>query len=362
VRALVLREHGFRLSPEELPTPSPGRGEVLVRVEACGVGLTVLNYMGGRTRVHAEKLPRIPGHEFVGTVVACGPEVDAALRGRRVMAYFYLSCGACEFCRLAHEPLCRDLRGQVGVATDGGFAEYAVLPAFNALPVPEGLDPVSATVIPDAVATPFHVCRRAGVTPQDVAVVVGAAGGVGIHMVQMLRAFGARVVGVDRAEPKLEALRSLGFEAVDAGGEDWPDQVRRALGGPATLAVDLVGRPETLERCLDLLGPRGRLAVLTTFRDVTFPVSPARLVADEVQVLGCRYASRWEVLQAARMVREGRVRPVVSEVRSLDRAAELVDRLREGTLLGRGAVVPAEHSGQEGDDAQHGGGGVRETP
>lgn len=345
MRALVLREHGFELSWEELPAPSPGRGEVLVRVEACGVGLTVLNYMSGRSRVHAEKLPRVPGHEFVGTVVACGPEADPSLQGRRVMAYFYLSCGSCEFCRLSHEPLCRNLRGQVGVATDGGFAEYAVLPAFNALPVPEGVDPVAATAIPDAVATPFHVCRRVQVTPQDVAVVVGAAGGVGVHMVQVLRAFGARVVGVDRGEPKLEALRSLGVEAVDARGEGWPDQVRHAAGGPASVAVDLVGVPETLKACVDLLGPRGRLAVLTTFRDVRFAVYPARLVADEIQVLGCRYASRWEVLQAARMVQEGRVRPVVSEVRPLPRAAELVDRLREGTLLGRGAVVPTERQG-----------------
>ncbi|MCS7236409.1 MAG: alcohol dehydrogenase catalytic domain-containing protein [Armatimonadota bacterium] len=342
VRALVLREHGYELWWEEVPTPVPGRGEVLVRVEACGVGLTVLNYMSGVSRVHAEKLPRVPGHEFVGTVVACGPEVDGSLQGQRVMAYFYLSCGSCEFCRLAHEPLCRRLRGQVGVASDGGFAEYATLPAFNALPVPEGVDPIAATVIPDAVSTPFHVCRRAAVGARDVAVVVGAAGGVGIHMVQMLRAFGARVVGVDRGEGKLQTLRSMGFHAVDAGHEGWTEQVREVAGGSVTVAVDLVGRPETLERCVDLLGPRGRLVVLTTFRDVNLSLSPARLVAEEIQVLGCRYASRWEVEQAARMVQEGRVQPVVSEVRPLERAAELVDRLRQGTLLGRGAVVPAQ--------------------
>lgn len=340
MRALVLREHGYSLSREEMPTPAPGPGEVLVRVEACGVGLTVLNYMSGASRVHAEKLPRIPGHEFVGRVVARGPGVEPGLEGRRVMPYFYLSCGACDFCRLAHEPLCRQLRGQVGVASDGGFAEYAVLPAFNALPVPDGVDPILATAIPDAVATPFHVCRRAGVGPEDTAVVVGAAGGVGIHMVQVLRIFGARVVGVDRGASKVESLRTLGFPAVDTTEDEWPERVREMAGSSVTLAVDLVGRPHTLEACLDLLGPRGRLVVLTTFRDVTFSVSPARLVAGEIQVLGSRYASRWEVLQAARMVAEGRVRPVVSEVRPLEAAAELVGRLRDGTLLGRGAVVP----------------------
>jgi len=337
---LVLREHGDHLSVEEVPTPTPGRGEVLVQVEACGVGLTVLNYMAGATRVHAEKLPRIPGHEFVGTVVACGPEVDTSFVGRRVMAYFYLSCGACEFCRLAHEPLCLHLRGQVGVASDGGFAEYAVLPAFNALAVPEGVDPVAATTIPDAVATPLHVCRRAAAGPQDTALVVGAAGGVGIHMIQMLKAFGARVVAVDRGGEKVEALRTMGFETVDASHGDWVARARAVASDPVTLAVDLVGRRETLEGCVDLLGPRGRLVVLTTFRDVAVSLSPARLVAGELQVLGSRYASRWEVQQAGRMVQEGRIRPVVSETRRLEQAGELVAKLRQGVLLGRGAVVP----------------------
>lgn len=342
MRALVLRTHGYDLHLEELPAPTCERGEVLVRVEACGVGLTVLNYMSGRSHVHAEKLPRIPGHEFVGIVEACGPEADPTLLGRRVMAYFYLSCGGCDFCQLAHEPLCRNLRGQVGVATDGGFAEYAVLPAFNALPLPNGIDPVLATAVPDAVATPLHVCRKARVGPQDAAVVMGAAGGVGVHMVQMLRNFGAHVVGVDRGTHKLEALRSMGFAVVDAAEDDWAAQARDFCGGEVTVAVDLVGHQETLKACLDLLAPRGRLVVLTTFREVTFPVSPARLVTGEVEVLGSRYASRWEVHRAATMVREGRIRPVVSEIRPLEEARELVARLRSGTLLGRGAVVPAK--------------------
>lgn len=339
MRALVLREHGVLLA-QELPTPAPGPGEVLVRVEACGVGLTVLNYMEGRSRVHAEKLPRVPGHEFVGTVVACGPGQDSALVGQRVMAYFYLSCGTCDFCRLAHEPLCRHLRGQVGVATDGGFAEFAVLPAFNVLPVPQSVESVPATAIPDAIATPVHVCRRARIGPQDTVLVVGAAGGVGIHMVQVAQLFGARVVGVDRGAEKLTALRSMGFQAVDAAEDGWPARSREAAGGELTVAVDLVGSPATLEACLDLLAPRGRLVVLTTFRDVMFSASPARLVAGEVEILGSRYASRWEVQEAARLVQQGRVRPLVSEVRPLEGVGELTNKLRQGTLLGRGAVVP----------------------
>src|SRR6185503_18473933 len=157
MQAQVLHAWGDALSHEKVPTPAPGRGEVLIRVEACGVGLTVLNYMNGNMDRRPELLPRVPGHEFVGTVAEVGPEVHAPRVGERVMAYFYLACGHCDYCRLAHEPLCRNLRGNVGVVTNGGYAEYAVLPAFNCLPVPERLSAIEATAVIDAIATPLHV-------------------------------------------------------------------------------------------------------------------------------------------------------------------------------------------------------------
>jgi D-arabinose 1-dehydrogenase-like Zn-dependent alcohol dehydrogenase len=105
--------------------------------------------------------------------------------------------------------------------------------------------------------------------------------------------------------------------------------------------VDLVGSRETLGLCLETLGRRGRLVCLTTFPGVTADVSPRRLVHDELSVLGSRYASRWEVERAGALVAEGRIRPVVTEVVSLERVADLHARLRARTLVGRGAVVHA---------------------
>jgi propanol-preferring alcohol dehydrogenase len=310
----------------------------VVRVEACGVGLTVLNYMNGNQGRRPELLPRIPGHELVGTVVETGVGVTTPRVGERVMAYFYLACGGCDYCRLAHEPLCRNLRGNVGVATNGGYAEFCALPAFNLLPVPDGISPVEATAIPDAIATPLHVSRRAGIGPGDVVLVMGAGGGVGVHMTQMARLFGAGVVGVDIGEAKLAAAREAGAAAVlDFGGD--PRTALAALSGPITVAVDLVGAPETLTFCLDALDRRGRLAVLTTFPGVTAAVAPRRLVHDEITVLGSRYASRWEVSRAAELVAERRIRPVVSEVTRLERVGDLHTRLRARTLIGRGAIA-----------------------
>ena len=339
MQAQILHAWGDALSYEKVATPAPGRGEVLIRVEACGVGLTVLNYMNGNMDRRPELLPRIPGHELVGTVAEVGPEVHAPRVGERVMAYFYLACGHCDYCRLAHEPLCRNLRGNVGVVTNGGYAEYAVLPAFNCLPVPERLTPVEATAVIDAIATPFHVNRRAGVSAHDLVMVIGAAGGVGIHMLQMSRLFGATVVAVD-VGAKLAATRDAGAAAaIDFTSPDAREALRAAAPAGVSVAIDLVGRAETLAFCVEALDRRGRLVMLTTFPGVTLGLPPRQLVRDEVSVMGSRYASRWEVAQAAMLVAEGKIKPVVSEVVPLERVGELNAKLRARTLLGRGAVT-----------------------
>jgi D-arabinose 1-dehydrogenase-like Zn-dependent alcohol dehydrogenase len=124
------------------------------------------------------RLPRVPGHEIVGRVDAVGPGVSTPQVGPRVMAYFYLVCERCEACRAGDDSFCRNLAGWVGVHRDGGYAPFTVLPAGNAVPLPDSIPAPEATAIPDAVAR-----------------VVGGGGGVGVHMVAMAALFGGRVAG-----------------------------------------------------------------------------------------------------------------------------------------------------------------------
>jgi D-arabinose 1-dehydrogenase-like Zn-dependent alcohol dehydrogenase len=339
MRGRSINRWGASPEPAELPDPAPGDGEVLVRVEACGVGLTVLNCIRGDLGDDPDDLPRTPGHELVGTVVATGPGVPGARVGRRVTAYFYLFCGACPRCLAGEESLCDALEGFLGVHRDGGYAELAVLPDRNAIPLPDGLDPVLSTAIPDAIATPVHVAGRARIAPGDRVAVVAAGGGVGVHMVQVARVWGAEVVGLDVDPAKLAFLRDeLGVAAADStdfGAVLLPP----AWEGRADVVVDLLGTPASLTWSLEHLATGGRLVVLTTFRDVDFPVSPRRLVFGQAEVLGSRYASRHEVVQSARLVAEGRVRPVIGARADVDGVQEIHDALREGRLLGRGALV-----------------------
>lgn len=328
---------GGPLRWDTFPRGTPGPGEALVRVDACGIGLTVRNYMAGNLTTRDDLLPRVPGHELTGIVTEVGPGAEH-LRGRRVVAYFYLSCGTCPACQAGDEPRCRDLQGWVGTHRDGGYAPWAVLPARSLVPVPADLDPVDATVVPDALATPVHVCRRrARVSPGDRVAVLGAGGGVGMHMIQVARLVGGDVAGLDLTDAKLAAIEELGALARRADDLGRVDPVMWPTGGP-TVVIDLVGTSETLGWGLQALEPGGRQVVVTTVREGSLTVVPRDLVFREIDVMGSRYARRSEIATAASLVLSGRVRPVVGAVVEPPDVPAVHDVLTAGTLLGRGAV------------------------
>lgn len=334
-----LHRWGGPLEWEELDVGSPGPDEVAVAVEACGVGSTVVNCIQGNASDDPGLLPLVPGHEMVGRVVEAGPGVGGRLVGERVVAYFYLSCGACPECRTGDENRCRDRAGWVGVHRDGGYAPLSVLPARNVIPVPEELDPVAATVIPDAVATPLHVSRsRVGIRSADRVVVVGAGGGVGSHMVQVARLDGAEVVGLDVHQEKLALIEELGARPVASQDFSTLDPLALFEAGAPTVIVDFVGSEDSLAWGLAALAVGGRLAVMTAFPDRSLNVDPRRLVFREVSLLGSRYATKREVGVAAALVAAGTIRPIIGETVGPAGLLKLHDRLERGLLLGRGAL------------------------
>ena len=333
------RIHAWGTEPvrETFDRAEPVPGEVLIEVEACGVGLTVLNSIRGDLGNDPGLLPRVPGHELVGVVAEAGSEADRGLVGRRVVAYFYLTCGSCVECRAGREPLCLRLGGFVGVHRDGGYAPHVVLPASNVIPIPESLDPIAATVVADAVATPVHVATRAALTSDDRVVVIGAGGGVGIHMIQVARLTTADVVGLDVTNEKLGAIESIGARAVDSS--DFTSIPSLFADGPPTVVIDLVGLDTAGSWAVDALGPGGRLVVLTTFVDRPITMQYRDFVFREISLLGSRYATKAEVATAADLVATGKVQPVIGQVVGPADLLSLHDRLRAGDLVGRGALT-----------------------
>jgi D-arabinose 1-dehydrogenase-like Zn-dependent alcohol dehydrogenase len=331
---------GGELQWESFEVPDPGPGEVLVRVEACGIGLTVLNWMRGDLGNDPALLPRVPGHEIVGWVETVGEGVLAPAPGDRVVAYVYLSCGYCQPCRSGQDSMCVNLGGYISVHCDGGYAPYVVLPARNLLPLPTSISATQAVAIPDAVVSPLHMVRTRGqVGFGDRVAIIGAGGGLGLHMVQIARLYGAEVAGLESNEQKLAVVEEVGGMPVHSAPIDKIDAGALWGGERPSVVIDLVGQPETLAWGFNALAPGGRMVLLTTFRDVDFAIDPREMVVRRLSILGSRYVTKAEIVEAAKLVEAGHVRPIVTQVVPPEGVQEVHRALQEGTLVGRGALL-----------------------
>jgi D-arabinose 1-dehydrogenase-like Zn-dependent alcohol dehydrogenase len=347
MRAMVLHGFGETLRHHaDWPEPEPGPNDVKVRVRAVGAGLTIVIMTS--TPGLVTSYPRIPGHEIAGEVVAIGSEVRSVKPGQRVTAHFFLTCGHCRYCRSGRESLCENFGGFLGMARDGGYAEFMCLPERNVVPIPDGVSDVDAAVAADAIATAYHSCtKHAKIQPGEDVVVIGAAGGVGIHVVQMAKICGGRVIAVDIGDDKLEFCRTWGADVVlDARSGFLPDIVRKATDGRgADAIVDVVATPRTLEESIAALAIGGRLAVVG-FRpkgafgeDWSFKVDGLLLNRGQLEIHGSRYVSHAEIRETLKLVQLGRMKPVVSKTYSLDEAEDAHSALREGRTLGRLAIT-----------------------
>jgi propanol-preferring alcohol dehydrogenase len=342
MKAMVLNAPRTPFVLEERPDPTPGPGEAVARVFACGAGLTIEHIRAGR--VAAATFPRVIGHEIAAEIVAVGAGVTALKVGDPVTCYFYTGCGHCRWCRTDHEPLCPNQGPRVGYQIDGGYAEFIKLPVSNFLKLPSGLDhrgrAAEVAVIADALATPFKVIRRARVQPGETVAVVGAGGGLGIHMLMLARWAHARVIAVERSAEKFDACRKAGADAVvDASGNDVVGALMQATDGAgADVVIDFVSSQSSLEIGAACLGIGGRLVTLGGSPD-PFKVSASLLLNKEAVVMGSRYATKQEVLDTLALAARGDFWPLVTETYPLEDAERAHERLARGEIIGRAALL-----------------------
>jgi 2-desacetyl-2-hydroxyethyl bacteriochlorophyllide A dehydrogenase len=321
MRAIVLDRPGsFRVA--DVPDPVPGPGQVVVKVECCGICGTDLHIMDGE--FPPTPYPITPGHEFAGTVVASAASPDLGVPvGARVAVDPSLYCGHCRQCRAGRDNLCENWAA-IGDTVDGAFAEYVAVPAVNAYLLPDNLDgQVGAMVEP--LACSVHGLRRLG-SVFGLPVLLTGAGTMGLLLLQLLVHAGAGpVTVVDRVPDRLEVARKLGAAQVTTD--------LSALDGERfQVGVDATGVPAVIQGVSALLDRGGRLLIFgVSPADAAISVSPFRVYNDEITVTGSMAILR-SFAPAVDLLASGAVdpRPLLSEPLPLDQFGEALRRVRAG--------------------------------
>lgn len=349
---------------EEVPTPAPKAGEVLVKVAACGVCHTDLHVIKGEVKF---PVPCVLGHEISGVVEEIGPAVDGVTVGEQVVCSFIMPCGFCYYCVRGRDDLCETFFTQnrlKGTLYDGesrlrredgtvlamysmaGLADYAVVPATDVFPAPRNLPLTDACILGCAVMTAYGAVKnQAELQPSESLVIVGV-GGVGSNVIQIARAFGAtEVIAVDVRDDKLEAARKLGAtQVVNASQVDPVSEVVALTDGRgADVAIEALGRPETVVNAFLMTRDGGRTVIIGIAPgQATAAIEITRLVRRGIRLsgsYGCRV--RTDMPNVLRLASSGQisVSDPITRRYSLGEADQAYRALNRGEIVGRAIVV-----------------------
>jgi alcohol dehydrogenase, propanol-preferring len=331
VRAAVVRSFNEPLEVGEVPTPEPGPGQVLVRIEASGLCHTDIHAWRGDWPVKPSP-PFIPGHEGVGIVEALGDDVTRVAVGDRVaLPWLGTACGACEHCVSGWETLCTSQQN-TGYSIDGGYAEYAVADARYVGLVPDGVDPIDAAPLTCAGVTTYKAVKVAGTRSSDLVAVFGV-GGLGHLAVQYAAIAGGTVIAVDLFDDKLEEDKRLGATyTVNAREQDVAAAIQE-LGGADQAIVTAVS-PRAFEAAFASLRRGGTLVLvgLPADNEMTLPIFET--VLQGITVRGSIVGTRKDLEEVFELHRLGRTR-VVREERKLDSVNEDFAAVEAGEVTAR---------------------------
>ncbi|WP_036325338.1 alcohol dehydrogenase catalytic domain-containing protein [Microbispora sp. ATCC PTA-5024] len=334
MRAAVATGVNEPLSIEERDVPTPGPGEVLVRLIACGVCFTDLNLVRGHYPF--ARFPVVPGHEVTGVVESVGEGVTFPAVGTHVGAQFlYDSCGHCDYCVRGEQILCPSKR-ITGIMTDGGYAEYGIFKAGYVTPLPDGLDPIAAAPLMCAGITAYNGLRRAGITPDSRVAVIGA-GGIGALAIRYAVAMGARVAVIGHSRRSEQEALGLGAERFIAGGEEDPAVALKAWEGGANVVLNAAPTTAAAASTLGGLAPDGTLVLCGYDGDnLSLPTMP--MVLNRLHVMANPSGSPHDLRDTLRFSAFHNILPEITQI-SLDEAPKTLEAMAAGGVHGRRVIV-----------------------
>ncbi len=312
-----------------VPMPQLGPEEVLVQVLAAGVCRTDLHVLDGVGS--GARPPVIPGHEIAGEITKVGSDVYMSNVGDLVAIHFEQPCMQCRQCRRKRTNLCRDGHS-LGFDLSGGYAEFVKAKQDTVLPLPADLDPAIAAPLGCSGATAYRAVVALGNAAEEDLVVVIGAGGVGLSAVQIAKSQGARVLALDSREEARKAAQAAGADSVLA-----PEEAQSVRD--ADVVVDFVGKGSTLSLGRSMLGVGGRYVAVAGGAE-SVPMTATDIMEYGRAFLGSYSSTMADLARVVSLAEAGRLTPVVTRRAPLEEAADVLQDLRDGKIVGRAVLEP----------------------
>lgn len=296
---IITRPNEIVVKDVEVPKTEPD--EVLIRVKYCGICGTDLHIFNGS--YSSEYLPLIPGHEFFGTVVEVGSQVKKFIGGELVTADINLGCGDCFYCRHNQILMCKDCK-QIGIHTNGAFAEYVSVPSNKVYRLPEGVSIKNWALI-EPIACVIRSAKKSGLSFAKSVVIIGA-GPMGLLQLQMAKNCGcAPIIVVEKNIDRLNYAKKMGADYVVSIGEDNVNEVKKITEGRgADFVIESVGRISTYKKSFEFVRPGGRIVVFGMTKateEVSF--RPCEMVLTEISMTSSIAGMGNDILEAITMVK-----------------------------------------------------------
>ena len=331
MKAAVVREFGKPLVIEEVQVPTPGPGQILVKIAATGVCHTDLHAAEGDWPFKP-KPPFIPGHEGVGHVAAVGQGVRHVKEGDRVgVPWLYTACGHCTHCLGGWETLCEEQQN-TGYSVNGSFAEYVVADPNYVGHLPDNIDFTDIAPILCAGVTVYKGLKVTEARPGNW-VVVSGIGGLGHLAVQYAKAMGMNVLAVDIDDEKLELAKQLGASlAVNARTTDPIAYVKKEIGGAHGVLVTAVS-PKAFAQAIGMVR-RGGTVALNGLPPGDFPINIFDTVINGITVRGSIVGTRLDLQEALDFAGEGKVKATIARDK-LENINDIFTKMHHGDIQGR---------------------------